>query len=105
MNFELPNERGFTIYTKPKCGYCEKAKELLSEADAIIEQQNEIKSKKVEYDEQLTKIATAEVDLDNLILVDELTRIENLTYFQVKKELEANCPFYATTTCARRRKC
>jgi len=29
MNFELPSEIGYTIYTKSQCSYCVKAKNLL----------------------------------------------------------------------------
>jgi len=29
MNFEIPIEDGFTIYTKPNCIFCDKVKQLL----------------------------------------------------------------------------
>ena len=29
MNFEIPSKEGFTIYTKPNCPYCTRAKQLL----------------------------------------------------------------------------
>jgi glutaredoxin len=29
MEYELPEEEGYTIYTKSQCGFCKKAKDLL----------------------------------------------------------------------------
>jgi len=45
MNFELPIDKGFTIYSKPSCVNCIKAKKLLKE--------NKIEFKEIMCDEYL----------------------------------------------------
>ena len=89
MNFELPSNNGWTIYTKSNCIYCVKVKELLKLLNLIINCDDYLldSSNKNEFLEFIKKLISKEYNtfpiiFDNLkfigVYIDTCNYISNL---------------------------
>jgi glutaredoxin len=71
MNFSLPTENGYFMYSKSGCKFCKMAKELLPDV-TVVNVDEQIKTDKAKCLDQISTVAEVEITTFPVIFFNEI---------------------------------